>query len=52
LVVGEAAEVVTASQRIIPDRLINSGYQFKFTNLEEALRDLLNKKGLESKPFN
>lgn len=41
LVVGEAAEVVTASQRVIPDKLIKSGYEFKFTNLEVALRDLL-----------
>jgi uncharacterized protein (TIGR01777 family) len=41
LVVGEAAEVVTASQRVIPDKLIKSGYQFKFENLEIALRDLL-----------
>lgn len=41
LVVGEASEVVTASQRVIPDKLLNSGYQFKFTNLEDAMRDLL-----------
>lgn len=41
LIVGEAAEVVTASQRIIPDKLIKSDYQFKFTDLEVALRDLL-----------
>ena len=41
LVVGEAVEVVTASQRVIPDKLVKSGYQFKFTNLEETMRDLL-----------
>lgn len=41
LIVGEAAEVVTASQRVITDKLINSGYEFKFTNLEETMRDLL-----------
>ncbi len=41
MVVGQAAEVVTASQRVIPDKLIKSGYQFKFTSLEVALRDLL-----------
>lgn len=40
-VVGEAAEVVTASQRVISNKLIQSGYQFKFTNLEAAFRDLL-----------
>jgi uncharacterized protein (TIGR01777 family) len=41
LVVGEAAEVVTASQRVVVSKLLNSGYKFKFTNLEEGLRDLL-----------
>lgn len=46
LVVGEAAEVVLGSQRAIPDKLIKSGYKFKFDKLEEALFDLLNKKGL------
>ncbi|MFZ1517604.1 MAG: TIGR01777 family oxidoreductase [Ignavibacteriaceae bacterium] len=41
MVVGQAAEVVTASQRVIPDKLIKNGYEFKFTSLEVALRDLL-----------
>jgi len=41
LAVGEAAEVVTASQRINSKKLIDSSYKFKFENLEDALRDLL-----------
>lgn len=41
LVVGEAAEVVTASQRIDIKKLLNSGYNFKFTGLDEAFKDLL-----------
>ena len=41
LIVGEAAEVVTASQRINSKKLLDSGYKFKFENLEDALRDLL-----------
>jgi len=41
LVVGEAAEVVTASQRIDVKKIIVSGYKFKFDNLEEALKNLL-----------
>ena len=40
-VVGEATEVVTASQKVIPEKLIKSDYKFKFTKLEDALRDLL-----------
>ncbi len=41
LVVGEAVEVVTASQRINSKKLLDSGYKFKFENLEDALKDLL-----------
>lgn len=41
IVVGEAAEVVTASQRVEVKKLLRSGYKFKFENLEDALRDLL-----------
>jgi hypothetical protein len=41
IVVGEAAEVVTASQRVDPKKLLKSEYYFKFENLENALRDLL-----------
>ena len=39
--VGEAAEVVTASQRIDIKKLLNSRYQFKFNELENALNNLL-----------
>jgi NAD dependent epimerase/dehydratase family enzyme len=41
LVVGEAAEVVTASQRVDVGKLLNTGYKFKFDNLTDALRGLL-----------
>lgn len=41
LVVGEAAQVVTASQKVIPDKLIKGDYKFKFNDLEVALKDLL-----------
>lgn len=46
LIVGEAAEVVTASQRVMPEKLKQSGFKFKFDQLENALGNLLNKKGL------
>jgi len=42
LVVGEASEVVLASQRIDVKKLVESGYKFKFEILEDALKDLLN----------
>lgn len=40
-VIGEVAEVVVSSQRVIPNRLLNNGYQFKFEKLDAALRNLL-----------
>lgn len=41
IVVGEAAEVVTASQKVNVKKLLDSGYKFRIENLEEALEDLL-----------
>ncbi|HRQ53433.1 MAG TPA: TIGR01777 family oxidoreductase [Ignavibacteriaceae bacterium] len=41
LVIGEAAEVVTASQRVDVQKLLNSDYKFKFDFIKEALKDLL-----------
>jgi uncharacterized protein (TIGR01777 family) len=41
LIVGQAAEVVTASQRIKSKKILESGYKFKFETLEVALMDLL-----------
>ena len=41
LLLGEAATVLTASQRVMPDRAIQSGYQFEHAELEPALLSLL-----------
>lgn len=41
LVLGEMAEVVLASQRVVPRRALELGYTFRFPELEPALRDLL-----------
>jgi uncharacterized protein (TIGR01777 family) len=41
LAVGEMAEVVLASQRVIPQKALALGYRFRFPDLEGALRDLL-----------
>lgn len=41
IVVGEAAGTVVSGQRIDVNKLLNSGYKFKFKNLEDALRDLI-----------
>jgi uncharacterized protein len=41
---GEVADLALRGQRVIPERLLKSGYDFKFPQLEVALRDLLSKK--------
>ncbi|ACG74857.1 domain of unknown function DUF1731 [Anaeromyxobacter sp. K] len=41
LAVGEMAEVVLASQRVVPRRALELGYRFRFPDLEAALADLL-----------
>jgi uncharacterized protein (TIGR01777 family) len=38
---GEGAAVLTAGQRVIPLRLTELGFKWRFDNLEAALRDLL-----------
>jgi uncharacterized protein len=41
IVLGESAYEITKSQKVIPERLLNSGFRFKFPLLEDALKDLL-----------
>ena len=40
---GEVADLALRGQRVIPERLLKSGYDFKFPQLDGALRDLLKK---------
>lgn len=35
-----AKETVLASQRVIPDKLLDAGFEFVFTRLDEALKDI------------
>jgi len=41
IAVGELGEYAVMSQRTSVEKIIKAGYNFKFKNLEEALRDLL-----------
>jgi uncharacterized protein (TIGR01777 family) len=41
IVVGEAAQLLTSGQRVIPQKAQDLGYQFQFPTLEPALRDVL-----------
>jgi NAD dependent epimerase/dehydratase family enzyme len=38
---GEAASVLTASQRCLPEAALKTGFTFQFGTLEGALRDIL-----------
>lgn len=41
VMLGQAAEIVTAGQRVLPKKAFAARYAFKFTEVEAALRDLL-----------
>ncbi|MCI0683242.1 MAG: TIGR01777 family oxidoreductase [Gemmataceae bacterium] len=43
VMLGEVANVVTTGQRVVPRAALQAGYQFKFTEVESALRDVLQK---------
>lgn len=40
---GEGSVVVTKGQYVLPERLLSTGYEFQFQNLEKALSNLLEK---------
>jgi uncharacterized protein (TIGR01777 family) len=41
LMLGQAAEIVTSGQRVLPKKALAAGYAFKFADLESSLRNLL-----------
>lgn len=41
LVLGEFGSVILKGQRVLPRRLLNTGFQFRYPLVKEALRDLL-----------
>lgn len=38
---GEGAQVILQGQNVIPEKLVNSGFQFQFPKLGECLKDLI-----------
>ena len=41
LLLGEMSEMVLQSQKVVPERLLNDGFEFHYPNLIEALTDLI-----------
>jgi hypothetical protein len=41
LALGEVADAITASQRVVPERTLAAGFEFKYPTLEAALRNAL-----------
>jgi uncharacterized protein (TIGR01777 family) len=41
LLYGEGAQVLTSGQTVLPKRLLDSGFQFDFSSIEEAVTDCL-----------
>jgi len=44
LALGEMSEIVLKGQRVIPEKMLQNGYKFKFPELKSALEDILLKK--------
>jgi len=42
LILGEMSQLLLASQRVIPERLEKSGFEFKYKTLRTALEDVCN----------
>ena len=40
---GEMSEVVTTGARVMPAKALMNGYEFRYTQLEQALRVALNR---------
>lgn len=43
LALGEMAQIILKGRRVSPQKIVNTGFKFQFTNLEEALKDCLEK---------
>lgn len=41
LIMGEMADMLLTSQRALPDRLLDEGFDFRFPRIDEALADLV-----------
>jgi hypothetical protein len=45
LILGEFADTLLTGQLVLPKRLVDAGFTFRFPTIEAALKDLLGAKG-------
>ena len=43
MVLGEFADVLLKGQRVVPQKLMDAGYEFEFNDIDSALEDVLKK---------
>jgi NAD dependent epimerase/dehydratase family enzyme len=43
IIFGESADIILKGQKVIPEKILSASFQFKFTQLKEALENLLMK---------
>lgn len=41
LIIGTETELILKSRNVVPERLLNNGFKFKFTHIEHALKNLV-----------
>jgi uncharacterized protein len=41
LILGEFGDVLLKGQRVIPQRLLEAGFKFRYPDIEEALKDII-----------
>jgi NAD dependent epimerase/dehydratase family enzyme len=39
--VGGAAEVIAHGQRVVPEKALESAFKFKYSNIEDALKNIV-----------
>jgi len=40
LLIGESAVILTDSERVLPEKLLDSGYEFEYPTIEDSLNGL------------